>query len=132
VHLRFHLLPETLHMTVLLLDRYLQTACKEVSKKELQLVGVSCMFAASKYEEMYAPEIQDFVYITDNAYTKRDILRTEIKVLSALCFDIGRPHSIHFLRHCNLQIFGLLSMFWHIPPALSITEPRKTSSCFPL
>jgi len=98
VHLRFHLLPETLHMTVLLLDRYLQTACKEVSKKELQLVGVSCMFVASKYEEMYAPEIQDFVYITDNAYTKRDILRTEIKVLSALCFDIGRPHSIHFLR----------------------------------
>jgi hypothetical protein len=38
------------------------------------------MFVASKYEEMYAPEIQDFVYITDNAYTKRDILRMEIKV----------------------------------------------------
>ena len=28
------------------------------------------MFLASKYEEMYAPEIGDFVYITDNAYTK--------------------------------------------------------------
>jgi hypothetical protein len=33
-------------------------------------VGVTAMLIASKYEEIYAPEVRDFVYITDNAYTK--------------------------------------------------------------
>ena len=39
-------------------------------RNNLQLVGVTAMLIASKYEEIYAPEIRDFVYITDNAYTK--------------------------------------------------------------
>uniref|UniRef100_A0A914WAG2 Cyclin N-terminal domain-containing protein n=1 Tax=Plectus sambesii TaxID=2011161 RepID=A0A914WAG2_9BILA len=103
VHLRFHLLSETLHMTVLLLDRFLQTA--QVPKDQLQLVGVTCMFIASKYEEMYAPEISDFVYITDNTYTKREILRMEMKIFSTLKYNIGRPHSIHFLRRFS-KAFG--------------------------
>lgn len=35
------------------------------------------MLIASKYEEIYAPEVKDFVYITDNAYTKDEILQME-------------------------------------------------------
>jgi cyclin B len=35
------------------------------------------MLIASKYEEIYAPEVRDFVYITDNAYTKDEILLME-------------------------------------------------------
>lgn len=37
-----------------------------------------------RYEEIYAPEVKDFVYITDRAYTEKDILKMEIKVLSVL------------------------------------------------
>ena len=51
-----------------------------MNKEQLQLVGVTCMFIASKYEEMYAPEISDFVYITDNTYTKHQILEMEMRV----------------------------------------------------
>jgi hypothetical protein len=36
-------------------------------------VGVTAMLIASKYEEIYAPGITDFVYITDNAYSKEEI-----------------------------------------------------------
>jgi len=68
VHLKFKLLPETLYLTVNLIDRYL---CKEqVHRSKLQLVGVTAMLIASKYEEIYPPIVKDFVYITDNAYTK--------------------------------------------------------------
>ena len=42
------------------------------------------MFIASKYEEMYAPEIGDFVYITDRAYTEPQIREMEMKILSTL------------------------------------------------
>lgn len=96
VHLRFHLLQETLYLAIAILDRFLQV--HEVSKTKLQLVGITAMLVASKYEEMYAPELNDFVYITDNAYTKANIRQMEIIMLKALNFDLGRPLPLHFLR----------------------------------
>lgn len=56
------------------------------------------MFIASKYEEMYAPDISDFVYITDNAYDKHQILQMEMLMTRTLDYSFGRPLSLHFLR----------------------------------
>ncbi len=69
-----------------------------MSRSKLQLVGVTAMLIASKYEEMYAPEIADFVYITDNAYSKADIIKMECIMLKALDFNLGKPLPLHFLR----------------------------------
>lgn len=69
-----------------------------VSKNNLQLVGVTAMFIASKYEEMYPPEINDFVYITDNAYTLNQIKSTECLMLKTLDYNLGKPLCLHFLR----------------------------------
>jgi hypothetical protein len=71
VHLKFKLVPETLYLTINLIDRYLNLA--EVSRPKLQLVGVTCLLIASKYEEIYPPELRDLVYICDRAYTKNDV-----------------------------------------------------------
>jgi len=83
-------------MTVAIVDRFLQAI--DLDKDRLQLVGVSAMFVAAKYEEMYAPEIGDFVYITDHSCSKQDIRATECLILRSLGFSIGRPLPIHFLR----------------------------------
>lgn len=96
VHHRFNLLQETLYLTVAVIDRFLQATT--VTRKKLQLVGVTAMLIASKYEEMYAPEVADFVYITDNAYTKKEILEMEQTIFRALNFSFGRPLCLHFLR----------------------------------
>lgn len=56
------------------------------------------MFIASKYEEMYAPEIGDFVYIADNTYSKQDIFRMERQILHKLNFNLSKPLPLHFLR----------------------------------
>ena len=74
------------------------TQVQPVPKTKLQLVGVTAMLVASKYEEMYAPEVNDFVYITDNAYTRSDIIRMEIVILKTINFELGRPLPLHFLR----------------------------------
>uniref|UniRef100_A0A8C9SHX2 Cyclin B2 n=1 Tax=Scleropages formosus TaxID=113540 RepID=A0A8C9SHX2_SCLFO len=99
VHSRFHLLQETLYMTVALLDRFLQV--QPVSQRKLQLVGVTAMLIASKYEEMYTPEVGDFCYITDNAFTKAQIREMETLMLRDLNFQLGRPLPLHFLRRAS-------------------------------
>jgi len=98
VHSQFKLLQETLYITIYIIDRYLQQEGVHVRRNKLQLVGVTAMFLASKVEEMYAPEINDFVYITDNAYTAGEIRQMELKLLAALKFNFSRPLPLHFLR----------------------------------
>ena len=75
VHLKFKLLPETLYLTINLIDRYFgQFAIK---KGDVQLVGVAALLIATKYEEIYPPTVKDFIYLTDNTYTKEKILQME-------------------------------------------------------
>jgi Cyclin, N-terminal domain len=71
VHLKFKLVPETLYLAINLIDRFLERCI--VFRPKLQLVGVACLLIASKYEEIYAPELRDLVYICDRAYTKQDV-----------------------------------------------------------
>ena len=56
------------------------------------------MLIASKYEEIYAPEVKDFVYITDKAYSKDQILELEQKMLNTLSFNVTTPSSYRFLE----------------------------------
>lgn len=70
-------------------------------KKQLQLVGVTAMFLASKYEEMYPPEISDFAYVTDRAYTTAQIREMEMTILRVLKFRLGRPLPLQFLRRAS-------------------------------
>ncbi|XP_006900088.1 PREDICTED: G2/mitotic-specific cyclin-B1 [Elephantulus edwardii] len=99
VQMKFRLLQETMYMTVSIIDRFMQNNC--VPKKMLQLVGVTAMFIASKYEEMYPPEINDFAFVTDHTYTKHQIRQMEMKILRALNFSLGRPLPLHFLRRAS-------------------------------
>ncbi|XP_029000384.1 G2/mitotic-specific cyclin-B2-like [Betta splendens] len=99
VHSRFQLLQETLYLTVAVLDRFLQV--QPVSRRKLQLVGVTAMLVACKYEEMYAPEVGDFAYMTDNAFSKSQIITMEQIILKKLNFQLGRPLPLHFLRRAS-------------------------------
>ena len=95
VHLKFKLMPETLFLTVNLIDRFLSV--RAVSRKNLQLVGVTAMLLASKYEEIWAPEVRDFVYISDKAYTRNQILVMERDMLNTLNFKLSVPTAYPFL-----------------------------------
>ena len=96
VHLKYKLLPQTMYITVNLIDRYLSK--NETNRKQLQLVGVAAIFIATKYEEIYPPALKDFVYITDKAYVKKDVLEMEEKMLNSLKFDITFPTQWSFLE----------------------------------
>ncbi|CAK1601915.1 unnamed protein product [Parnassius mnemosyne] len=97
VQRQFSLVLETFHLTVGIIDRYLQ-AVPNVQRNQLQLVGVTAMFIASKYEEIYAPDVGDFVYVTDKAYSKADVFQCERDIISKLGFCLARPIPLNFLR----------------------------------
>jgi len=95
VHMKYNLRPETLFLTVNIIDRYL--CVKPVGRKKLQLLGVVAMLIASKFEEIDPPRVHEFAYITDNTYSKQDIMNMEAQVLAALGFQIAVPTAAHFL-----------------------------------
>ena len=78
----YKLQTETLHLAVNYIDRFL--SLMSVQRSKLQLVGTAAMFIASKYEEIYPPDVSEFVYITDDTYTKRQVLRMEHLVIKVL------------------------------------------------
>ncbi|KAJ4874303.1 Cyclin-A1-2 [Raphanus sativus] len=92
----YRLLPETLYLAVNCLDRYLSG--NVITKQNLQLLGVSCMMIASKYEEVCAPQVESFCYITDNTYLRNELLEMESSVLNHLKFELTTPTAKCFLR----------------------------------
>ena len=60
-------------------------------------VGVTAMLVASKYEEIWAPEVKDFVYISDEAYSREQILEMEKIMLNTLRFNLTVPTPFSFL-----------------------------------
>ncbi|KAJ8327952.1 G2/mitotic-specific cyclin [Batrachochytrium dendrobatidis] len=99
VHNKFRLLAETLFLAVNIVDRFL--SLRVVSLVKLQLVGVTAMFIAAKYEEVVSPSIQSFLYMADGGYTDDEILRAERYVLQVLDFALQYPTPMSFLRRCS-------------------------------
>ncbi|KAF5273558.1 hypothetical protein FQR65_LT04556 [Abscondita terminalis] len=92
----FELNHETLYLGVKLVDYYLSKVI--VSKETLQLVGAASMLIASKYDERIPPLLDDFLYICDGAYTRKELTRMEINILKITEFNLGFPLSYRFLR----------------------------------
>ncbi|KAM2544665.1 hypothetical protein TB1_016327 [Malus domestica] len=92
----YKLVPDTLYLTVNLIDRFLSH--NYVEKQKLQLLGVTCMLIASKYEEICAPRVEEFCFITDNTYSREEVLKMEIQVLNFSHFQLAVPTTKTFLR----------------------------------
>uniref|UniRef100_A0A8C2FDD5 Cyclin B1 n=1 Tax=Cyprinus carpio TaxID=7962 RepID=A0A8C2FDD5_CYPCA len=133
VQREFKLRQETLLMTVSIIDSFLQS--NPVPKKYLQLVCVTAMLLASKYEEIYPPTVGDFAFVSDGAYSCGDIRRMERIILKRLNYSLGRPVPTLFLqRACKvgqagaserelasflMEVAALDYDLVHVPPSLA-------------
>ncbi|KAG6761339.1 hypothetical protein POTOM_034554 [Populus tomentosa] len=100
----YKLVSDTLYLTVSYIDRFLSS--QALSRNNLQLLGVSCMLIASKYEEISPPQVESFCHITDNTYTKDQVLDMEKQVLKSLNYEMGAPTTINFLRQVFFKKTG--------------------------
>lgn len=92
----YKLCADTLYLTVNYIDRFLSVY--PVQRSQLQLVGVACMWVAAKYEEIYPPNVGDFCYITDNTYSKEQMVQMEELILKRLGYELTVPTAKTFLR----------------------------------
>ncbi|GKV35766.1 hypothetical protein SLEP1_g43986 [Rubroshorea leprosula] len=92
----YKLVPDTLYLTVYLIDWFL---CENyVERQKLQLLGITCMLIASKYEEICAPRVEEFCFITDSTYVREEVLKMETQVLKYFGFQVFAPTAKTFLR----------------------------------
>ena len=101
VHFKFGFTDETLYMTVSIIDRYLSS--NHITKKNLQLLGITSLFISCKHEEIDVPKINDFTYITNNAYDKNEVIQMEDDILKFLKFNLLYPSPIKFFEYLSLH-----------------------------
>ena len=96
VHLSFFLRNETLYQTIWIIDSYL--SLKKIMRSKLQLLGIASLLISCKSQEIYYPQLNKFIEITDNAYNKQELLLMEYDVLKILNFNLISPTSNDFFN----------------------------------
>lgn len=99
VHEKFRCVQETLLLALNIMDRFLSTNKVTVSK--LQLLAVTSLFIAAKFEEINLPKLSNYAYITDGAASTEDIKSAELFMLRSLNFDLAWPNPLNFLRRIS-------------------------------
>uniref|UniRef100_A0A8C5PQM8 Cyclin E1 n=1 Tax=Leptobrachium leishanense TaxID=445787 RepID=A0A8C5PQM8_9ANUR len=79
----FKMQRETLYLAQDYFDRFMSVAVA-VDEIDVQLVGITCLFIAAKYEEVIPPNLDEFALLTDGYLSKRAICKMELRILKAL------------------------------------------------
>jgi hypothetical protein len=90
------LLPETLYLCISIIDRFLSRKC--VPTKRLQLLGITSLLIACKYEETRQIYIRDFTYFIDLIYPRQDLLTMELLIVKILDYRLTVPTGYAFLQ----------------------------------
>jgi hypothetical protein len=98
VHHEHSLQPETLHLAINIVDRFASRCV--VTKNRYQLVGLTALWIASKYEEEKSaiPKLRFLMHMCRHCYSRLDFKRMEMVILKALSFRIGFPTPEAFFK----------------------------------
>jgi cyclin B len=101
VHFKFGFTDETLFLTVSIIDRYISFS--QITRANFQLLGITALMIACKHEEIDLPKMDDFIYITDHAYVKNEMIKMEYDILNILNFSFLYPSPIKFFEYLSLH-----------------------------
>lgn len=111
---KFELDLKTFFLSVKLLDRFLQLTTSSFSNNYLLLLGVTCMFIASKLEDVGNYNINVFAkQIAHNKISCQEITTMETQILITLAFDIDFVVCTDFL--------GIICKAFSIPETVKRT-----------
>jgi cyclin B len=83
-----------------IIDRYLEK--NDILKSKFQLLGITSFFIVTKIEDVYPPDLQNLVYVCNNAYSKTEILKMELELIKEINYQLMVPTAYHFIiRYLN-------------------------------
>ena len=101
VHDKFNYNEQTLFVCINLIDRYL--SIKKIERSNYQLVGICALFIACKHEEINLPNPKDFLFITENAYSKEQLFKMEYDILNSINFEVLIPTQLDFYLYLSYK-----------------------------
>lgn len=119
VSFKFGLSEETFFISISIYDRYIRKVMTESKKNigkylQIQKIGAASLSIACKYEEIYSPEIGDFVYITGSSFSKEEILNCEFNILQELDFQICLPTYIEQYNILCILCYSYISHMYFL------------------
>jgi hypothetical protein len=98
IHFTFRLRPETLYLTLNIIDRYVSR--RIVFIKHYQLVGCAALWIAAKFEDAKerVPTVQELAQICRDTYDESAFIQMEGHVLSTIQWTLGHPTAEAWLR----------------------------------
>ncbi|KAL0580307.1 hypothetical protein V5O48_001724 [Marasmius crinis-equi] len=98
IHFTFRLRPETLYLTLNIIDRYVSR--RIVYIKHYQLVGCTALWIAAKFEDAKerVPTVQELVQMCHDAYEESAFIQMEGHILSTIQWTLGHPTAEAWLR----------------------------------
>eukprot|EP00038_Savillea_parva_P030556 m.78589 g.78589 ORF g.78589 m.78589 type:complete len:449 (-) comp9227_c0_seq2:196-1542(-) len=116
----FGLHRETYHVALNMVDRYLSVAVHQ-AKSVVQLIGITCLFSASKIQEIFPPRLGKYADVTDGACTEADILAKELDIMQTLDWRLSPITPVSWLEvylqactnaaHPELQDFSMMPRY---------------------
>jgi hypothetical protein len=114
---------ETFHLAISLIDISL-SKLQPIKSDMLQLIGVTCLVIAAKFEEISCPNMQMYAFSTGGAYQASDIINFEQYLLSALCWNIKYP---------TLSLWGnLITSRWDMWISININTSPNVFKFLPM
>jgi len=90
---------QTFFLAISLLDRYLKCSTLPQEIAELHLIGVTCMFIASKYEDIQPLKMKMvFEKIAHKKLTMETIKQMELQIVKTIKYKIAAPSVLDFLK----------------------------------
>ena len=109
---KWKLKEESVYLAMNIMDRYVSKV--KITNNEYQLIAITSYFIATKYEDIYPPNLNTLLRLCKNGYSNDEVLETEYKILKELKFDILYNSSYKFLKflftvsnYQDLKIFYL-------------------------
>ena len=131
VKLKFRLKLRTYYIALYLHD----SLDFSIDREDYQLFSASCLYLASNYNELFPPEINDFIYITANSYSKKQffsmsntILKSiNFKMVFSTCYDFHIQYGEFYNNEINKLSKNLLLFVSTLPDKLYQTKPDQVA-----
>ena len=123
VQTEFNFEEKTLFQAIFIIDLFLSK--KIIRKEKLQLLGTASLFIACKKNEKFFPKGMDFVGLTDNAFSIKELFDMEYYILKTINFEFFTATSVEFYnilskafnfdkkQSCLGQYFLTTSLLWY-------------------